>query len=232
MDSIDITANLGAYLGERQPDARYSSFDYCFNYFQTQYESGEAAKIATESNLELSCLHLGFYLASWGMLRGSSDLLRRSVRAFKPVIQTIAQADLNMWRLDVDSYTPESVTTLLSFEKSIRHALQGASDTLVTKIILGVFGSVPAFDAYFKLGFGVTTFGRRSLDMIANFYRAHSDEIESARVPTLTFHTGGESPRRYTRAKVIDMIFFVEGQKRSLSKTRSLQDPGRTPGPA
>jgi hypothetical protein len=32
-----------------------------------------------------------------------------------------------------------------------------ASDTLVTKTMQGVFGCVPAFDRYFRIGFGCQT---------------------------------------------------------------------------
>ena len=35
--------------------------------------------------------------------------------------------------------------------------------------------------------------------------------IEAHREPTLDFDTGTPTNRRYTRAKVIDMIFFIEG---------------------
>src|SRR5216117_2204852 len=76
--------------------------------------------------------------------------------------------------------------------------------------MLGVFGCVPAFDAYFRKGFGVSTLGRKSLRKIARFNEDHAEAIETHRVPTLDFASGAETARRYTRAKVIDMIFFVE----------------------
>lgn len=71
---VDIEANLKAYLGKREPRARYTSFDYCFNYFQSHREQGKLPDLLRGEALQLSCLHLGFYLASWGMLRGSSEL--------------------------------------------------------------------------------------------------------------------------------------------------------------
>jgi hypothetical protein len=46
---------------------------------------------------------------------------------------------------------------------------------------------------------------------VAEFYKHNADVIDRHRVPTLEFDTGMETARRYTRAKVIDMIFFVEG---------------------
>lgn len=96
--------------------------------------------------------------------------------------------------------------------RRIRAALVGeASDILVTKIMLGVFGCVPAFDTYFKKGFGVSTFGPKALWRVGDFYRANAELIEHGRVRTLEFESGRETERKYTRAKVIDMIFFTAG---------------------
>lgn len=62
-----ITAVVQDFLdvseGEK-PDinSRSRSWDYCYNYFQDHPEPTQ--------DLERSCLQLGYYLASWGMLRG------------------------------------------------------------------------------------------------------------------------------------------------------------------
>lgn len=87
----------------------------------------------------------------------------------------------------------------------------GASDTLATKIMLGVFGNVPAFDSAFKYGFGVSTFGRAALVKIQHFCSENQEIIEKHRVPTIDFVSGEPTQRHYTRAKVIDMVFFIEG---------------------
>jgi hypothetical protein len=75
---VDIEANLAAFTGDLGPDARYASFDYCFNYFRSFREQDRTADIAAPQNLQMSCLQLGFYLASWGMLRGSSPCCARA----------------------------------------------------------------------------------------------------------------------------------------------------------
>ena len=77
--------------------------------------------------------------------------------------------------------------------------------------MLGVFGCVPAFDGNFERGFGVSTFGRGALVRIGQFYKENSEAIERNRVTTLRFETGTATTFVYTRAKVIDMIFFVQG---------------------
>lgn len=210
--SVDIRANLGRYLAERGPTLRYASFDYCFNYFQSTYEMGQIKELLRSPERQIACLQLGFYLASWGMYRGSTVLLQRSVAHLAPVIDVIANVDRDAWAMDADRYTPSHCERLLEIGSQIRSALgSGVTDTLVTKIMLGVFGSVPAFDANFRTGFGVSTFGRASLMRVGRFYEDHADVIDEHRVLTLSFDSGVESKRRYTRAKVIDMIFFVEG---------------------
>jgi hypothetical protein len=209
---VDIEANLKAYLGRREPRARYTSFDYCFNYFQSHREGGKLLELLRGDALQLSCLHLGFYLASWGMLRGSSELLQRSVRNFIPLVEVIANAPPAIWETDAHLYADGGCPTIFETARQIRDALpDGASDILVTKVMLGTFGCVPAFDTYFKKGFGVSTFGSRALRKVGEFYTANAEVIDRHRVHTLEFDSGAPSPRRYTRAKVIDMIFFVAG---------------------
>lgn len=87
------------------------------------------------------------------------------------------------------------------------------SDTLATKIMLGVFGNVPAFDTQFKKGFGVSTFGKKSLKNIFAFYEANKVAIDSYKICTFDFMNERETSVRYTHAKIIDMIGFVEGSK-------------------
>jgi hypothetical protein len=208
----DIEGNIKRYLGDRNPSARYASFDYCFNYFQAFRERDDVARIAEDDNRQLSCLHLGFYLASWGMLRGSTDLLQRSVKHLVPLVEAIAAAPPAMWTIDATSYGENELTTLRDFARGIRAALPGAtSDILVTQIMLGVFGSVPAFDTYFKKGSGLTVYGRGALQRLERFYRENAGVIDRYCVPTLDFDTGAATSRTYSRAKVIDMIFFIEG---------------------
>jgi hypothetical protein len=209
---INIEGNLRAYLAARSPEARYASFDYCFNYFQSHQEEGRLPDLLRGEALQLSCLQLGFYLASWGMLRGSSDLLQRSARHLAPVIEVISTAPMDVWRMDADQYGDGRCAAVFDTAGRIRSALSGgASDTLVTKIMLGVFGCVPAFDTYFKKGFDVSTFGPSALRKVGEFYSAHTDLIERHRPPTIEFESGAPTQLRYTRAKVIDMIFFVAG---------------------
>jgi hypothetical protein len=205
---VDIRANLEEYLRDRRATERYASFDYCFNYFQEQSDGGLAAELASDANLETSCLQLGFYLASWGMYRGSTDLLKHSVAYLTPVIRAIAESPLEIWSIDSNGYSDANCSLILDVSKRIRTA----------SLMLGVFGSVPAFDTYFKRGSGLWTFNRSALSRLAKFYVGNSELIERYRVHTLDFATGSETTRLYSRAKVIDMIFFVEGARQPLAE--------------
>jgi hypothetical protein len=50
-----------------------------------------------------------------------------------------------------------------------------------------------------------------TLRRIGAYYSKRAQIVEKYRVPTLEFGTGKPTRRKYTRAKVIDMIFFQEG---------------------
>jgi hypothetical protein len=130
-----------------------------------------------------------------------------------PLIETIAEAPAEVWDLDLDGYDTAGVELVLQTALRVSRALRpiGASAILVTKVMLGVFGCVPAFDTYFKKGFGVSTFSKGSLRQVGEFYRANAATIDRMRQPTLDFATGEPTTRLYTRAKVVDMVFFIEG---------------------
>jgi hypothetical protein len=205
----DIKGNLDAFLCRRSPAARYASFDYCFNYFQDVRDAQETVGLAGGHRLELSCLHLGFYLASWGMMRGSGGLHGRSLHELVPVVQVIADEPPATWELDVPGYSEAGIAAVLALGDRIRSAYTfAASPVLVTKTMLGVFGCIPAFDRFFRLGFGRAVLNWATLTKISDFYTANKSALHAASVRTLDFATGQDTPRCYTQAKIIDMIFF------------------------
>jgi hypothetical protein len=130
-----------------------------------------------------------------------------------PLIETLAEAPAEVWDLDLNGYDTKSIGLIQRIGLEVRRALRPveASDILVTKVMLGVFGCIPAFDTYFKKGFGVSSFSKGSLRLVGDFYRPNASVIDQQRQPTLDFTTGQSTTRLYTRAKVVDMIFFMEG---------------------
>lgn len=223
--NINIQKNLEIFeKGDKKknkgmhPNERYASFDYCFNYFQRFKEDNKIEELANEHNLQQSCLQLGFYLASWGMLRGSSFLLEKSVRYYATLIKEIVKFDKKIWDIDVDLYSDENIKLLLLCKSMICEALRDKgkdpSDILTTKIMLGVFGNIPAFDSYFKKGFHFHYCKENQLKIIAKFYKDNKKIIDShsEKIYTFDFLSGKETKIRYTKAKIIDMIGFIEGQ--------------------
>src|SRR5258706_1614886 len=232
---MDITQNLKLFddgLGQntgRHADGRSASFDYCFNHFQSFREEDKVQKLAEAGNMEMSCLQLGFYLASWGMLRGSSFLLEKSLRFYQPLIRGIATFDRRIWDIDADSYDDENIAVLLDCQDMIIESFgreNNPSDTLVSKILLGVFGNVPAFDRFFRKGFPVHSFGRKSLRVIAKFYEENRAGIGKIEICTFDYATGNPTHRKYPKAKLIDMIKNIEGLNKTLSaqKEQAIQE--------
>jgi hypothetical protein len=221
-DSRETIVDIDGYLRRfmegsgknkgRHPGERYASFDYCFNHFQQFREEARFPSLADHTGMQLSCLHLAFYLASWGMFRGSSFLLEKSVKFFEPLIVAISEMPKGVWAIDADRYTDDNIALLMECADTIAHGLDVTNkptDTLITKIMLGVFGNIPAFDDNFKKGFG-HSFGRNGLKMISKFYDDHKTRIDAKEIYTFDF-SGNETKRRYTKAKIIDMIFFTKG---------------------
>lgn len=209
--TVDITQN----------DHRYNSFDFCFNYFSS---FDDKKQIISEQNIETSCLQLGFYLASWGMFRGSSELLGRSLSYFIPMLKTIADCDKLVWTIDVDQYDDKMVREVLkdTYSKISFHIPNKTTLTLATKIMLGVFGNVPAFDRFFKTAMsnftesecGFTSFNDNCLLTIHKFYSNNKKAIDTLANKTQTNVFGfGNSikGRNITKAKVIDIVGFQYG---------------------
>lgn len=208
----DPTANVERFMSERSsPASRNASYDHCFNYFREHFELHCLKDLLNDEQLQLSCLHLGFYLASWGMFRGKAALLQHSSTALVPVVELISKAPEIVWTLDVEDYDEKSIHEILKFRDTLAKTVPGGkSDTLTSKIMLGVFGCVPAFDRYFRKGSGLTKFREQALLEIREYYRENKDVIDSCRSNTIDFE-GRALERKYTQAKVVDMIFFIEG---------------------
>ncbi|MCA1696696.1 MAG: hypothetical protein LC749_19345 [Actinobacteria bacterium] len=212
-----IEANLLRYVEDRKDTARYASFDYCFNYFRDFHDRGQLSELVTQEHLQVSCLQLGFYLASWGMFRGTSHLLQGSMKHYLPLLEVIADSQ-ELFELDVPDYDGQTIGVIRKGFEAIRVAFpHPATPTLVTKVMLGVFGCVPAYDTYFMSGFKASTFGPKSLNRVREFYDSNQELVERFRIPTMDFGSGGDTDLRYTAAKVVDMVFFIEGLKSGLS---------------
>ena len=87
------------------------------------------------------------------------------------------------------------------------------SPVLITKILLGTLGCVPAYDTFFGIGakyFGLKEdrYKKESLLELADFYEEHNDRLEEAR---RVMRVGGLT---YPQMKLLDMGFSQVGFER------------------
>ena len=204
---------------------RYASFDFCYSYFYQVHVLNESKNEDKNEDKEKSCMVLWSYLASWGMLRGSSKLLQKSPAYLLPLIDYIGEIYVEAIKIDVDNYEDvddkgeNNITKLIRFYKEIEQKLFDKdidfipSVTLVTKIMLGVFANVPAFDQYVKKAFGVNEFNEKSLKKIACVYDKDKIIIDKLanKQKVLVFPTLKDVELNYTRAKIVDMYGFQKG---------------------
>ena len=214
---IDRVVNL--FHSEMTEKHRYASFDFCYSYFQNN-------KNHLADNIEVGCMYLWAYLASWGMLRGRSVLLQEnSPASLKGLLSLFANSkDKKVWDLDLQDYsTPEAIGEIIgmyySIESELKKIMKQPSVTLITKIMLGVFGCIPAYDGYFTYamrtecigdGCGFRRVNDKSLRLIGEFYRANQNAFDGITIPVIDFN-GQPTKLTYKKAKLIDMFGFTKG---------------------
>lgn len=217
MKSIDSEKYLKIFLDDRNIGDRYASFDFCFNYFQNFKNKQD---IISSENIEKSCLHLWFYLASRGMYRWSSFLLEKSIEIYKDLLQVIVNMDSKIRTMDIDNY-PWNEKLIIECYNKIKEKLINDNQrhiVLITKVMLGVFGCIPAYDQYFAKWFskitewecGFTSVNKKSLWLIYKFYKENELIINKyvEQIKTLGFDSK-QVNKFYTKAKIIDMIWFT-----------------------
>src|SRR5215208_2352058 len=118
------------------PHHRYLSWEHCYRFFQTRTQD------ALLKDKDGAALQLGFYLASWGMYRGSSFLLQRSYTVHVSVVERLASPALSaLWEAEIGSHSSDVqfVPMILAAVAGIKEAYApfgDATDTLATKVLL------------------------------------------------------------------------------------------------
>lgn len=119
---------------------RYRSWAYCYKAFQENWKD--------KSKIDFLSLHLGWFLASWGMLRGSSFLINFDYKVHHHIIGKLT--DPKFAPLYENANIPNY--ELVEDAKIIIQNGYGKfkpTKTLVTKILLGIFACAPAYDRFF-----------------------------------------------------------------------------------
>lgn len=219
----NISNLIKKYKKERQIHKRYTSFDYCYNYFCKFFENDNQDQLKSDENLELSCLHLGFYLASWGMFR--SPLIKKSLAYYKDIIVEISNTSREIWKIDIDSYSEDNIKKIIECKENIEEHYGNINerDNRTSKIMLGVFGNVPAYDKYFKEWLGdedkkdkfCQTFNKKSLQQIKRFYEKNKEIFEKYDIKTLDFSSEKETKNiSYPNIKLVDMYGYMYGKNK------------------
>lgn len=197
------------------PHHRYLSWEYCHEAFRLN----RCPQI--DATIDYLCLHLAWYLASWGMLR-NSFLMQKDYKIHADVVRLIYQPEWDdLWDLSPEKLSQEYYADrIMKLSESITEAYVASSagiptDTLLTKILLGTVGCVPAYDRYFKKALADTgaapqVFSAKSIRTLGNLYLDYEDEFEKLRK-----HCG--SRIEYPAAKILDMCFFEYGFQRDAS---------------
>jgi len=144
------------------------------------------------------------------------------MRHFVPLVDLIASGEIDqLWEIDCDNYNDQNIDSMLDAFYKIAAVVADENQqtlTLVTKIMLGVFGCCPAFDIRVTTALrvrygrecGFRRFNKKSLSLVANCYKETKSTVNryAKRTRTIDFVTGKRTETKYTKAKVLDMILF------------------------
>ena len=226
MEAIDelIDAAQTFYEDARaNENGRSRSWEHCYRVFRD-------ARTDPSPDCDYLSLHLAFYLASWGIYRGSSFLLQKDYKVLVPIVEKIlkpeydclfgvACADLREAEVqgsleNLNKYIAKHFEPIRD-EVAGRKVPSSVSPVLITKILMGTLGCVPAYDRFFQDGvatYKVTTreYSLESVRRLVDFYEEHNDCLEEVR---RGFEGGGLV---YPQMKLLDMGFWQVGFEKNL----------------
>ena len=157
----------------RDPANRGRSWDQCYTFFEWYRRQDQADR---QANQELACLHLGFYLASWGMFRGSGSLLQKDYTIYEGIIEILLAQEYNgLWQPDFfgnlladgEQIDEGQVQLIYQLKDQIEHYVIGlpiirspsaqeenanCTDVITSKILLGTLACTSAYDRFFCRG--------------------------------------------------------------------------------
>ncbi len=220
----DIIKKIDDFYNEVNKKTRYKSWEHCYYCFY--WARGE------EKDYDYLALQLAFYLASWGMYRGSSFLIyydyKIHVDAVKIILNKkydvlcgISCSDLSISKnLDLlfdlvdelrNYYDDKRTVYYNKTENKNNNPVKELSSTLISKILLGTLGCVPAYDRFFinaikKYNVSTGIFNKKSLEKIIQFYNDNDTLFKECKNKFLI-----NDIIQYPDMKLIDMGFWQLG---------------------
>lgn len=203
---------------QQDENGRYRSWEHCYSNFCH-------ARDKQDVDYDYLSLQLAFYLASWGMYRGSSFLLQKDYRVHIPVVKELLSekyvplvgiACSDFHKEDNQKLLKEVNAYLVEYYDVIRNSVKEQevknklSDTLITKILMGTLGCVPAYDRYFVAGIktcGVAAgnYNMKSVMKLVDFYEKNTLWLEPVRNGMTVYGLP------YPQMKMLDMGFWQIG---------------------
>lgn len=237
-----INKIINGYRNDK--DGRYKSYEYCRKCFLDNRYYPEKYDLIT--------LNIFAYLASWGMLR-KSILLYKEYYFNKEIVKLLCNPEYSCL-INFDPFGPNAKNNIkplidlrdkiVDYYKNKEYVKYGqqktyyeVSEILVTKILLGTLGCVPAYDTNFKSGLdeyfgkeevnknGLKKFEESSMNVMVDFAIKNKKEIENA-CKELDQLSGVKG--LYTPMKIIDMYFFevgLEAKKQKNKQQTNKQNP-------
>lgn len=213
-----IADKIRSYHGKLAGHAhhRYRSWGHCYRFFRG------VAPTSIVAERESAALQLGFYLASWGMYRGSSFLLQHDYTVHLEVVDALASPQFGpLWEKEFGGADSSALfPTVLAAAQAVRDAYAPfgqPTDTLVTKVLLGTLGCLPACDRFFVLGFKSEGFSYSCLnkpfvDRLLDFCQKNIHELgeEQSRIASA-------DGSHYPLMKLVDMYFWQIGYEAGVS---------------
>ncbi|ERH33037.1 MULTISPECIES: hypothetical protein [Actinomycetaceae] len=221
MEAIDELISAAQTFYEdarRDKNGRSRSWEHCYRVFRD-------ARTDPSPDYDYLSLHLAFYLASWGMYRGSSFLLQKDYKVLVPIVEKILKPEydclfgvacVGLREPEVQKRLKKLCDDIAAHFGPIRDEVAGrkvassVSPVLITKILMGTLGCVPAYDRFFQDGvatYKVTTreYSPESVRRLLDFYEEHNDRLEEARRGMRV------GDLIYPQMKVLDMGFWQIG---------------------
>lgn len=225
-----IQNSLNEFKNKRDKNnSRYRSWEHCIKKFGDVFKELNSGKNISPEQIDYLSLNLGFYLASWGMMRGSTELLQYDYKIHIPCVKKLLEFS---HLFCIDFLEPENAEKL---KKEKEHneldnlcsvirdsytkrdngegSLKKISDTLLTKIIMGTLGIVPAYDNLVQLAikdYGITKpeFKTKPFLELVKFF---SEEKIKTEIENWTKEMK-KSCEYYTPMKVIDSLLWELGK--------------------
>ena len=227
MSRTALDKSIRNYYEEQcvDPTAGGRAWDHCNLFFRKRWKDLDVPCVQ-----DIAALHLGCYLASWGMYRRSSFLSERAYTVHKPVISVLASCQFSeLWQRDIGAQDEdiELVGTIMELVEEVDAAYrkvdvqhkrltgkppQKKMDTVVTKVLLSTLACLPARDRFFEKGLKheqAYRYGGLNRDFVQNtlkFCINHRPKL--AELQREVVDVGG---RPYPLMKLVDMHFWQIG---------------------